>query len=541
MPVCLLFFLSISLSPASDAEPTGRISGVVRTRVSQRPLAGVRITVIAAPEGSAASGETRIQTSENGRFTLDHLTAGRYALAFAGTEVGATPIVRVINLSEKERMDSLVVELPDAANVSGRLTFPDGTPVSSGRVLLFVRRIVRGMPQFELAKTVTASDDGVYKLNDVRAEQAYLIVAQRKGEFSFPPPQPDSSGRRMGFLSTFYGQTADPRSAIPIYLKPADNIATADIRLQVGEVFCVSGTVKTDFHDTTYVSLYNRGGAVRWQLMGRVLKEKNKEFQFCNLPRGEYQVRATIGGDRVDSSPWLASRTVVVANGDYQDLELEPMPSISFTFRSVDAPPVAEPAVPPSSQRKELKSFLRIRPLFRGPMVGESSGAICPVHGDCVVPHLFPNEPYMVQVDPPPGRIVKALALKSTDLREEALIMEPSLGDTHATIELTSDVRSLSVRVQNANGDPVSGITVTAFPSSVSTPKGVLPNLSIARTDAKGNCSLLVGKGKYYLGAENRTFDFTEEAAQRLLSNIGEAKLVDTAPAMIGTMILVLR
>src|SRR5579862_5497394 len=129
------------LRSARATDDSGAISGVVTRSTSARePIGQVIVTAV----GSALTNERSTVTDDGGRFTIDHLPAGRFALtankpSYVTAVYGARRIGRPgidIVLAPGQRVADLTFRLTPGASISGTVYGSNSQPLPNARITI---------------------------------------------------------------------------------------------------------------------------------------------------------------------------------------------------------------------------------------------------------------------------------------------------------------------------------------------------------------------------------------------------------------------
>lgn len=215
---------------ACVAQATYTISGTVVSAPDQKPAR--RALVRIAPVGSAA-WESFV-TGDDGRFHFDNLGAGKFALSaerrgaqavfFREHEGYSTAIVTGPGLKSTE----IVFPLTAPASISGTVTAEEGEPVRDAQLWLFRRGVVEGKFQARLETTQGSDPAGRFEFDRLKPG-VYVVAAQARPWYAqngFGESQkPGDAELDVGYATTYYGGTNDPKSAYPIKAGDGDSIA----------------------------------------------------------------------------------------------------------------------------------------------------------------------------------------------------------------------------------------------------------------------------------------------------------------------------
>jgi uncharacterized GH25 family protein len=255
-------------APARDVVielPAGtRVSGRVIDKATRRPLSAFQVGISTARSGGGMVMMTppvmKNVTSDDGTFTLDYVPAG--AMNFVAQAPGYSTTRLNLNVEENKPITDLEIELDMGVKLAGKVTGPDGTPVSDASVsLAFLPSsntpVMRGQD-----KRTTTNSSGEFELDGLEAGEETIEVSHPK------------------YLTE--------RKAVT--LKGRDN--KLDVQLSAG--MKVSGVVVTEGGAPVAdaeVSAFTAGGAQR-----RTKTDTSGRFELDSLSKARYQFRASKTG-----------------------------------------------------------------------------------------------------------------------------------------------------------------------------------------------------------------------------------------------------
>jgi hypothetical protein len=228
----VLVFLLSAAACAGQSQPSSyTIAGQVTDSVSGRPLGRVRV-VLAPAERPTSELSSRI-TAEDGHFHFE-VSKGKYNLraernGLAGQPYGAESIFSgfgvAIIAGPGQNTANLVFAVHPPSSLSGIVLDEAGEPVEDAIVqLMYVRVIAGRRSAFTLGWSRT-NDLGEYRFGGLASGEYYLAVTGKPWYVSDPRsvsdgPAPGKEIMRGAFVPAFYPNTADPRAAAPIEVKP---------------------------------------------------------------------------------------------------------------------------------------------------------------------------------------------------------------------------------------------------------------------------------------------------------------------------------
>ncbi|HXN48692.1 MAG TPA: carboxypeptidase regulatory-like domain-containing protein [Bryobacteraceae bacterium] len=324
-----------------DAPPRTYTVGGVVVNPGGAPAKRVRVSI--APVENPAR-EIGITTGEDGRFRFADLRAGKYALradtpagvrqAFLGTS--GTGFGVAIVAGDGQRTEDLIFRLVPRAAIHGKIVDQGGDPVEQASVQLFRSSILAGRRRVHLYSYAYSDDRGEYRFAGLPPGTWYLLASGRPWYTERLETQPASPLARMGYPSTFYPGTRDPRGAAPLRLQAGQDLA-ADLTLVAMPGGNLEIVISGESSEPAYVQVTFEGvaGARSFERSETI----QSEAQLGGLPPGRYKVQATA----TDAGRWsFAEETVQVGAGDSKlELNLTKAPAISgvVTFDGLSAVP----------------------------------------------------------------------------------------------------------------------------------------------------------------------------------------------------------
>ena len=180
-----LVALALGLAPRAHAQSDrgGRIEGTITDSVHARPLAGVRVIVV----GTGAQAEIRRDATSDsaGRYHIDSLASGRYAVGFESPlldslEVTLSP--REANLAAAQ-VASLDLALPSAAKLRSAVCMGAALPADAGVILGHVVSAETDTPLSGVTIAMEWRDLGVDRktLRPINRQRSDSVVTDRDG------------------------------------------------------------------------------------------------------------------------------------------------------------------------------------------------------------------------------------------------------------------------------------------------------------------------------------------------------------------------
>jgi hypothetical protein len=190
--------------------------------VTRAPIVDLTVTLKGPAEYTATTdgaGVARIPNAEPGYYRVGFKVSGFMPAPKSGQPVHVA--------DEPVR---LAWEMTPMCKLHGRVLFPDGAPVKSAQVMLFLYRRGGG--------SITRTDgDGRFTIQGIAAGRFTLAAS---------PPQGAKSVEGESWAPTYFPNAADRAAAQPIVLRPGADVTGYEIRLRSVPVRRIRGIVRDD-------------------------------------------------------------------------------------------------------------------------------------------------------------------------------------------------------------------------------------------------------------------------------------------------------
>ena len=170
--------LAFSCVGVMAQEPSGVVSGTVRSSLSKRALPSVRVELTV--ESGGESGRSTVlfaSTGIQGQFHFGGLPFGSVTLEFskAGFEARGRRTLE-LELSEDNDLEGLDAQLRPSAAITGAVRDTDGDPVTGASLQLWAAAVSAGVKSFRAVRTARTDDRGYYRLSELAPGRYYLSV-----------------------------------------------------------------------------------------------------------------------------------------------------------------------------------------------------------------------------------------------------------------------------------------------------------------------------------------------------------------------------
>ena len=336
----------------AQAPPKGSIEGQVVNLKSGAPLkkANIRLSMVnvgSGGRGMVVTNARAAETDEQGHFSFTGLDAGKYRLSaerqgflrqsygerkFSG---GGTGVL----VADGQNVKGINFKLSPQGVITGKVLDEDGEPMANVQVRVHRNMYTSGRRQWVMINSANTTDIGEYRLPDLQPGR-YLVSTLARVPNRNPilnsseplPPTPD-----MTYAATFYPNTTDSNTAVPIDVGAGDEIRGIDIRPVKARVWRVRGkaTGPSGGRGAVQVSLSSSEGPGGDRLVA-IARPPDGQFEIRNVPSGSYILHAqTQGGAQL----WAATMPVQVTGSHVEGLmvNLASGGDVQGTVKLVDA------------------------------------------------------------------------------------------------------------------------------------------------------------------------------------------------------------
>lgn len=488
-----------AVAGASGAEKpkNARVEGTVFSLTGE-PLkkATVRLTTNSAPanQGPASYAET---TDDAGKFAIEDVQPGSYTLSAAKTgflmsRYGArTPTApgAALTLIEGASLKDLDFKLTPQGIITGRLTDYDGEPVPHGWVKLFTTVYANGRRQYS-HMTYRTNSLGEFSLGGVSPGRYYL-----SGEVLEQSPDVEPG---MADVATYYPNALEPAAATLIEVTAAARLDGINLRLRRERVYSVAGRVTLNgapVKAQVGFSVIPPAGRPSWPSQtledGSFRMHDQLPGVYTLLCYGGTPALRTVSG-RLEFTIKDSSLSGLVFPLD-QGVEVNGVLKVDGTsWQTQFNQPAGASGTPPPVSRP----YVRLLP---DEEVGVSRMATANDDGTFQIPPIGTGR-YRLGVMPlPKGAYVKSARYGPEDVTRAPL----QIGGRAAPLEIDISLKgaTLAGALSGDNGEPLSGVQVTAWPKIPNLGDSAL-GVKSASTDQSGVFSIAgLPPGEYYVAA----------------------------------------
>ncbi|HKW00857.1 MAG TPA: carboxypeptidase-like regulatory domain-containing protein [Vicinamibacterales bacterium] len=287
-----------------------------------------------APRGfpltATAGGQGQVRLFVNAELKVVRVTGSATVLRSSGPPSATLPAgtgtagIRVSNPS------NLPPPPRGPGAISGTVTDADGRPVAGAHVQRFLVATRNGVMLAQpTGQSTTTDEHGVYHLTGLTPGESVVAALARSPDYSapsvpmiehMPAPAIQPDGRKLGYVTTYYGSTDTLVKASKVTVGAAE-ITGIDFSLQRQPVTDVSGTFTAAASGTTLVAFgemvilipsaqANGGMAVDTR---RVPMDREGHFSFTDVPLGDYLLTFTSSGGWVHQTVSVSEATAPLA------------------------------------------------------------------------------------------------------------------------------------------------------------------------------------------------------------------------------------
>ncbi len=453
----LLIPLAAFAQSRSPEPAAGSISGVVKDTATRTPLAGVVVN----------AGQSAATTGPLGEFTLLGVPPGRQYISVHDENRAASSGLYLL-LNPGQEITGVEAFIKLGGTVSGRV-FDDGRhPVASADVLLLEKTFEFGQPAYVPKLIVQTDRRGAYHLSPVRAGRDFWILARKRVQLldsgAKLPADPDQRPRLP--LPAYYPGSPSVESAAAITLASAEDRRDVDIRMALAPVFCIDGSAETPgslaLSNVTITG--EQPFIVDYPPAVTVAASADGKFSACGFPPGEYRITASNSAE-IASQRLSAFAQIEVIDRDLDNLRLTAQSAVTVTGETLwDPPPRDEPVTRISA------AFVKSQPQSGG------IGGVFSFGGHIAVPGPFtlgriPVDDYAFRLSGlPPGCYAKEATYGGAGVLHGMVQFTRAAPDSRLHIALACDGGSMTARVTDGDGNPVSNLWLYIMAKDAASP-----------------------------------------------------------------------
>lgn len=478
-------------APAKPIGPQGTISGLVVQKGSKAPIEGAQLLLV-GPNGSQSAS----RSDPEGKFQLKVPPGGHQITVRRVGQTGyiGVPVVKVVTVRENEETKA-EIELPKAAELSGRVLDTRGEPVQGARVTLLMRSYEVWSSNLVYINTpfgAQTNDLGEYSFEGIPTDIAFHIfseiVTPGTAE-ALSTNAADPSLRRPILAGTFYPQALDPGGAQSITLGEGERREGVDIRMVQTKSYCAEDvlvptplaeaphTINIDL--TSIVSgVFNGYGSFR---TGRVVSlDKDGRARVCGLWPGSYRFTVQPQSRGRGMNEYYGYGQFIVTDKDLNSLPAKVGPT--FNWEGEVNLTGAIPAKP--VEQLMMVGFTNITP------TSLAIGVQTDIPGKFTLQNVhFDRELFTVR-NLPDGWYLKSAMYGDQDLTLTSGRFMLDKPDIPVKVTVGSDGSRIKVKVTDGQGEPVAGRRVNLIPANLISAQQLMARLWSCYSDDKGECAV---------------------------------------------------
>jgi protocatechuate 3,4-dioxygenase beta subunit len=298
---------------------------IVRTDGRALPRAAVELERLDADDRPR-----RVATDENGGYEFAALPAGRYRvtawkIGYLTLEYGerrASDGGTAVVLSAAEVRERIDIALPRASAIAGRIVDENGEAVENAIVRLLQTRRFRGRRQLtEVPGVVSRRTDDVGRYRVFGVKPGSYIVSATIGQLTPGVGNADVPG----YAPTYFPGTPNPAEAQFVTVRLSEDVLSVDFALARVATARVAGkAIDSDGNPITgglALIPSHRASVIGGQSLGAHISPDG-DFEFRNVPPGDYVVQASRARRNTSSEGEFAAQFVTVNGRDITGINL---------------------------------------------------------------------------------------------------------------------------------------------------------------------------------------------------------------------------
>jgi protocatechuate 3,4-dioxygenase beta subunit len=421
------------------------------------------ITIITGDTRKSRAGVAAGTTGANGEFEFNGVAAGKYRIeAGPGRSEGRyidqiypDPLdeeTEALELGDGQVLDHIVVRLPRAGAIEGRILQPSGDPAAFAQVELVEAFSAGSVASSQIrASHATTDDHGRFRLFGLPPGD-YLLMATLSSTIRAPAmgatQQPRTASPDGEPFPTYYPGTTNPDDAAVLRVRSGQDLTSIDFAVVRARTFQLRGLL-TDPAGAPVggasMSLERHGRDGSTGLGARTLHDGS--FRFSSVPPGEATLTAYRAGDAAQGrrAQYVANPVNVSEDVEGLVVTLRPGATVRGTLVFDAGAPAAD-------------EIFHVRTIA-GDHTGRSVTVSAEVHADrsFVFDDLFGRA--LIRVSSSRGWTLASVTCDGRDITDDPTVFKP--GDT-VRVTLSRTAGTLTGRVTNRRGTGVDG-TIVAF------------------------------------------------------------------------------
>ncbi len=386
------------------------VEGIVVNSLTGAGIPGIGINLEQVTTG--AYRVYQVRTDSEGRYRLDDVQDGTYAIRYASNDYGLPggdnadpPRIQVTAGEKPVMLEARMLPLP---RVSGRVLDGRGNPVPKARVDIDGGMLVFG-----------GETDAAGKFDIRQLPGTFTLSAVPPADWKPPDPEPES-GRPLGWARTYYPGSVAAEGASKFTLRLGADMTDLELKLVAVPVHAVRGVLlNPDGTPAPKISVALDDDAALASAL-RTESKADGTFEFPAVPDGRrlFAFEVESGGQRLRADQWIE-----IAGRDLEGIKVRliaPFPVHGKVVFEAPADASAPAPKPPSINLSTVVSGASL--LERFP---EIYSARPDADGSFVFPHIYPGA-YRVEVSSAPAHYYfDAVRLGESELPTPQLELTP--------------------------------------------------------------------------------------------------------------------
>jgi len=281
---------------APGAQTKCRIAGTVVDAVTQQPVRDSEV-MLRGPMASASANWKSLSTTadSDGRFSFDDLAPGRYMVtAFhrgyvnMGPGQGGTRPRMAAVVAPGQNLDDFIVALTPGGTISGHITNAASKPLADVTLQVLKRGYQSGHLELVEVASAQTNKSGEFRVASLAPGKYFL-----RAMFLDPPPL--KPGADEAYVPTYYPGATDQSQAVPLVLRPGEELGSMDMALTLRRAFTVKGRVldaltKSPVAESEVSLVDKEGGIVPSPY--HAMADAKGNFELRGMPAGDYVAMA---------------------------------------------------------------------------------------------------------------------------------------------------------------------------------------------------------------------------------------------------------
>jgi hypothetical protein len=403
---------------------------------------------------------------------LKDLEAGQYRLSaarngYARQEYGQRAVGRVgivLNLLAGQTIRNVMISLPPAGLVTGRVTNDAGDPIVGIDVtLLRVTYNPGGARSFNPFAATRTNDLGEYRLYWVTPGRYYLGASSSQLSTGRLPNSNELLDDVYGTM--YYPGTSDPSAAAAIDVRPGSELSGMDFRMRFQQTYHVRGRVidsrtgQSPRKATVFIVSRQFNGVFGANRNGPSYNGATGTFDLTDVQPGSYWVRAMGSDDAPGPYPRTAAQVPIELSGtDVENLVVTLLPGTSIAGHI---------QVEGRTALGEIENFDRARivltPLVPGTPIVPSELPVPKQDGSFTMDNVAAGEYRIGVAGMPPDFYIKEARIGANDILQDGFSMPRPQSDRFEIL-LSPNSGQIEGDIVDEHGDSVRGIQPVLIP-----------------------------------------------------------------------------